>query len=183
MSRLSKFLLVTIVVMFILACNFVTQPIKDVQNLAGTAQSVATAIPIQTLEALPSALPMKTLEALPSAMPTLEALATDVGNVLNPQGTAVQEWKDIPVMPQATAGQEFNENNTDIYSFKANVTAKDVQDFYKQKLTALGWNEAGVPGQADAGIMIFNKENNNLLITIIPSDNSVVVLLALSEQQ
>src|ERR1044071_6353858 len=93
MSRLSKILTVSIVVLFILACNFVTQPIKDAQNLAGTAQSLATAIPIQTLQALPSALPMQTLEALPSLAPTIEALATDFGDFLNPQGAPVQEWK------------------------------------------------------------------------------------------
>jgi len=63
MLRLSKFLMVSAVVLFVLACNFVTQPVKDVQNLAGTAQAIGSAIPIQTLQALPSQLPMETLEA------------------------------------------------------------------------------------------------------------------------
>jgi hypothetical protein len=166
------------VVLFILACNFVTQPIKDAQNLAGTAQSLATAIPIQTLQALPSALPMETLEALPSVAPTIEALATDFGDFLNPQGTPVQEWKGIPIMPQATAGQEFTERDT--YSFKAPVTTKDVQDFYNQKLTDLGWKQPfSVPGGAEGGIMTFQKDNSTLVVTITSSDNSVVVLLTL----
>lgn len=171
MSRLSKFLLVMIVAVFVLACNFVTQPIKDVQNLAGTAQSITTAIPIQTLEALPSALPRQ----------TLEAIATNFGDVQNPQGTPVQEWKGIPIMSQATAGQEFNENNTNIYSFKANVTAKEVQDFYSQKLTALGWNQTfNFPGGTQGGVMAFQKDNSILTILITSSDNSVVVLLTLA---
>jgi hypothetical protein len=184
MSRSFKVLLVPLVILFVLACNFVTQPFRDVQNIAETAQSVVTAMPIQTLEALPSALPsiipMETLEALPSAMPTLEAIATHIGNVLDPQGTPVQEWNGIPIMPQATSGQEFNQDNSNIYSFRANITAKEVQDFYKDKLAALGWSQSGFPSGTDAGIMIFSKDNNNLVITVIPSDNSVVVLLALS---
>lgn len=178
MSRLSKFLTVSVVVVFVLACNFVTQPVKDVQNLAGTAQSLATAIPIQTLEALPSALPMETLQALPSVAPTLEALATDFGNLRNPQGTPAQEWKGIPIMPQATAGQEFTANNT--YSFKAPVTTKEVQDFYNEKLTALGWTQPfSLPVGAEGGIMTFQKDNSTLLVTITSSDKSVVVLLSM----
>ncbi len=179
MSRLSKFLLVTLVVVFMLACNLVTQPIKDAQNLAGTAQSLATAMPIQTLQALSSAIPIKTLQALPSAAPTIEALATDFGNFLNPQGTPVQEWKGIPIMTQATVGQEFSKNNT--YSFKAPVTIKEVQDFYNEKLTALGWTQSfNLPSEGDAGLMVFQKDNNTLTITITSSEGSAVVLLTLA---
>src|SRR6266545_702966 len=91
MSRLTKFLSLSIVLLFILACSTVTQPIKDVQNLAGTAESFATAIPVETLKAIGSQIPIETLEALPSAMPDVQAL-------VNPQGTPVEEWKGIPVM-------------------------------------------------------------------------------------
>ena len=179
MSRLSKILMVSVVILFVLACNFVTQPIKDAQNLAGTAQSLVTAIPIQTLQALPSALPMETLEALPSVAPTFEAIATDFGSMLNPQGAPVQEWNGIPVMPQATAGEEFSERNT--YSFKAPVTTQEVQDFYNQKLTALGWKQPfSLPGGAEGGIMAFQKDSSILTVTITPSDNAVVVLLTLA---
>ena len=52
MTRLTKFISLTILVLFILACNTVTQPMKDVQNLAGTAESFATAMPIDTLKAV-----------------------------------------------------------------------------------------------------------------------------------
>ncbi len=137
MSRLSKFLLVTLVVVFMLACNLVTQPIKDAQNLAGTAQSLATAMPIQTLQ------------------------------------------KGIPIMTQATVGQEFSKNNT--YSFKAPVTIKEVQDFYNEKLTALGWTQSfNLPSEGDAGLMVFQKDNNTLTITITSSEGSAVVLLTLA---
>src|SRR5689334_17679362 len=95
MSRLSKILFVTVVVLFVLACNLVTQPIKDAQNVAGTVKSLATAVPIQTLQALPSAIASvihaETLVALPSMAPSLEALATDFGNLLNPQSAPATE--------------------------------------------------------------------------------------------
>jgi hypothetical protein len=157
---------------FLLACNFVTQPVRDVENLAETAQSIGSAIPIETLQALPSAIPAETLEALATNMP-------DFGNILNPQGAPVQEWKAIPIMPQATVGQEFSENNT--YSFKANVTPKEVQDFYNEKLTALGWNQPfDVPIEGDAGIMVFQKGSSVLTVTITSSEGSSVVVLTLA---
>ena len=187
MSRLSKFLSLTVLLVFVLACNFVTQPINDAQNLAQTAQALGTAIPIETLQALPSVIASvvseETLQALPSAMPTLEALASsmpDFGNMFNPQGTPVQEWRGIPILPEAIAGQEFSENNT--YSFKANVTAKEVQDFYNEKLTALGWEQPfSFPIEAEGGLMVFRKDQNSLAVTITPSEGSVVVLLVLTQ--
>lgn len=186
MSRLSKILALLVGILFLLACNVVTQPFNDAQNLAQTAQAVASAISVETLQALPSAIasviPAETLQALPSAMPTLEALASampDIGNILDPQGTPVQEWRGVPIMPQATAGQEFSENNT--YSFKANVTAKEVQDFYNQQLTDLGWSQPfEVPFEEEGGLMVFRKEQSSLAITVTSSEGSVVVLLVMT---
>ena len=179
MSRLSKFLSLTVVVLFVLACNFVTQPISDAQNIAKTAQALGTAIPIETLQALPSLIPAETLQALPSAVPTLEAIATQFGGFFDPQGTPVQEWKGIPIMPQATAGQEFSENNS--YSFRAPVTAKEVQNFYNEKMAALGWNQQfSLPIEDSGGIIVFQKESNVLTVTITVSEGSAVVLLTMA---
>lgn len=183
MSRLSRILLVFVIVVFVLACNFVTQPFQDAQNLAETAQSVATLIPVETLQSIPSVLPtiipMETLEALPSAMPTVEALATDFGNSLDPQGTPVQEWRGIPIMPQAIAGQEFSE--TDTYSFRVNATPQDVQAFYNAELASRGWNQPlEMPVEAEGGFLFYDKENSFLSIFITADGDSVVVLLTLS---
>ena len=187
MSRLSKILSLIVLLVFLLACNFVTQPLNDAQNLAQTAQAVASSLPVETLQAaasqIASAIPQETLQALPSAIPTLQALASslpDFGNMFDPQGTPVQEWRGIPILPEATAGQEFSENNT--YSFKANVTAKDVQDFYTEKLEALGWNQPfSLPIQAEGGLLVFQKEQSSLAITITFSEGSVVVLLVITQ--
>ena len=170
MSKLNKIVSITILVLFVLACNFVTQPVRDVQEIARTAESFASAIPLETLQALPSAAP--TFQALASALP-------DFGSYFNPQGTPVETWKDIPIMPQATVGQEFTDTTT--YSFKADVTAQEVTDFYSEKLAALGWAQPfSVPGQSNGAIMIFQKDNNALTITVAPSDGAVVVVLTLA---
>lgn len=184
MSRLSKILSLIVVIVFLLACNLVTQPINDAQNLAQTAQAVASSMPMETLQAIGSAIPVETLQAIGSAIPveTLQAMPSalpDIGNMLDPQGTPVQEWRGIPIMPDAVTGQEFSESNT--YSFKANVTAKDVQDFYNQRLTELGWSQPfNVPFESDGGIMVFRKDQSSLAVTVMASEGSVVVLLVLT---
>jgi len=186
MSRLSKVLSLTILLVFLLACNFATQPFNEAQSLAQTAQAIGTSIPIETLQALPSAIasaiPPETLQALPSAIPSLEAFASampDFENMFNPQGAPVQDWRGIPIMPEAIAGQEFSENNT--YSFKVNVTAQAVQEFYDEQLTALGWSQPfSFPVEGEGGLMVFRKEESSLAITITPSEGSVVVLLVLT---
>lgn len=184
MSRLNKLISITILVLFILACNFVTEPISDVQNIAGTAQSIASALPIETIQALASQvvtqIPAETLQALPSAAPTLEALATEFGNMFNPQGTPVEAWREIPIMPQATAGQEFDGGT---YSFKANVTVQEVQNYYAEQLAGLGWEETfNAPVDANGGIMLFSKGSNILTITMASTteDGSTVVILTLA---
>ncbi len=189
MSRLQKFLLLFVLVVFVIACNVVTQPIKDVQNVAGTAQSFATSMPdvASTVESAATNMPgvASTIEAAATNMPglasTIEAAGTDlpdIGGMMDPQGTPVAEWKGIPIMSQATAGQEFSDANS--YSFKASVTVKDVQDYYNAELAKLGWSSTfSLPGSSDGAIMLFSKDSSGLTITISSSNGETVVILLL----
>ncbi|MEP7135260.1 MAG: hypothetical protein ABI904_10035 [Chloroflexota bacterium] len=171
MSRLSKFLLLILLVVFILACNTVTKPIKDVQNVSSTVESFASALPIETLQSFATNLPVSTLEAVASQLP-------DFGNMFNPQGEPVKEWNSIPVMPQATAGQENDKSN---YSFKFTGTAKEASDFYSAEMVKLGWTSLfSMPGQANGAILAFQKDSQILTITIVTTDKDTVVLLTLA---
>ena len=168
MSRIFKFTLISILVLFTFACGLITNPLNQAKGLASTAEAIATANPVSTLEALPSSMPLSTLEALPSSIP-------DVGQYLNPTGKPVSNWNGIPIMTQATAGQEFNKNT---YSFKATANATDVQTFYTNQLKTLGWNSSfSAQGGGQGGVMLFTKGTDVLSITITTSGNDVVVLL------
>ncbi len=172
MSRLTKYLSLSILILFILACSTVTQPFKDAQNLAGTAQSFATTLPVETLKAFATQMPVETLQALPSEMPDFEGY-------FNPQGTPVSDWKGIPIMPQATAGQEFADTAT--YSFKADASIKEVQDFYNAQLVELGWSSSfSMPGNDTVAILAFQKDNDLLTVTITDVNGTVVVVLTMA---
>jgi len=176
MSHLKKFLLVFVLIIFVLACNFVTQPVKDVQNVAGTAESLATSMPniASTVESAATNMPglASTIEAAGTSLP-------DIGGMMDPQGTPVTEWKGIPIMSQATAGQEFGDANS--YSFKASVTVQEVQDYYDTELANLGWSSSfSLPGSSEGAVMLFSMDSNLLTITITASDGATVVLLTLT---
>jgi hypothetical protein len=171
MSRTYKFLLVVLLTLFILACNLFTTPINNVEDAASTAQAFASEMPFETLQALSTEIPVQTFEALPSVIP-------DVGQYFDPSGTPVEQWNTIPVMPQATAGEEFSAS---IYSYTVPASAADVQQFYTQQMEALGWTSPfGFQVSEEGGIMFFQKENEFVTITIAPdqiAENSVDVIL------
>ena len=159
MSRLSRFLLLIVLGMFVLACNMVMQPIKDVKNAASTAESFATTMPLETLQAIGTNLPVQTLEALPSALPQME--------MFNPHGTPVTDWNNIPIMSEATDGQEFSSTS---YSFAVPSTTKpkDIQDFYDSKLKDLGWSSLfGSTVSDQGGLLLFQKDKALLTITVV----------------
>jgi len=175
MSRFSKLILWSMLIVFILACNTVTQPIKDVQNVAGTAESIATSIPdvVSTVESATT--------NMPSVASTIEAASTDlpdIGQMFDPQGTPLTEWNGIPIMPQATAGQEFVDSNS--YSFKADVTVQEVQDYYNSEMINLGWSSTMSLGGNDNGaVLLFSKDDNFLTVTVTSLDNGTVVVITL----
>jgi len=174
MSRLSKFLLLFVLIIFIIACNFVPQQVKDVQNLAGTAESMASAMPdvANTAEALLTSMPdiVTTLESAATSMPDVEEF-----NYFNPQGAPLSEWNEVPIMAQATAGQEFNEST---YSFKVSATAQEVQDYYNSELVNRGWSSTfNLPGDENGAIMLYSKSDSLLTVTVTSLGGETVVVL------
>jgi len=169
MSRLSKYLLLLTVIVFILACNTVTQPVRDAQEAVETVQSLATAMPLETIQSFATNMPVETLQAVSSALPNF-------GDMFNPQGEPVAEWNGIPIMSQAIAGKEFPD--TKMYSFKADATVKDATDFYNAEMVKLGWSlNISMPSNDQGAILIFSKDSNGVTITITTQGDSIVVLL------
>ena len=177
MSRLSKFLLLIVLIVFVLACNFIPQQVRDVQNLASTAESVASSMPglASTAESVLTSMPeiVTTVESAATSMPDFDEF-----NYFNPQGTPLSDWNGVPIMTQATAGEEFNDET---YSFKVSATAQDVQDYYNSELVNLGWSSAFQFSTGDGGaLMTFSMDSRLLTITITALDGETVVVLTLA---
>ena len=106
MSRNRRLLLIIPLILFVLACQALMTPVNQAQDLARTAEAIATqAIEMET-QAAPLAMnfanPTESLETQPAPPPDG---TPGTGNIFDPQGTPLTSWKDIPVMPQAVAGE------------------------------------------------------------------------------
>lgn len=158
MSKLLRIGLLSVLVLAGLACGLISNPISGAQNFASTAEAIASSIP----------------SALPSGMPNIP----DVTQYMNPSGTPATEWNGIPIMTQATAGQEFDKST---YSYKVSgVTASDIQNFYGGKLTAAGWSSSltAMGGEA-GGLLVYSKGSNTLTVTVAKTDPDFLVLLVM----
>ncbi len=159
MSRMVRFLLISALAAFVLACGLISNPINDVKGIASTAEAFATTNPMGTLQAFASAIPTFT-------------------GMMNPQGQPVADWNGIPVMPQAIAGQQFSDNS---YSYKVPASISDVQTFYTQKMKDLGWESLfNTELSSEGGLLIFQKDSDTVTFTVLPDTNdsaNVIVMI------
>jgi hypothetical protein len=86
-----------------------------------------------------------TLEARQTMVAATEAVQlTGLSNTLlsqcpNPSDPPMNNWVNIPVMPQATAGQVVQTLIGSYYCFRAPVTVAEMETYYKEKLSAPNW--------------------------------------------
>ena len=139
----------------ITACGLISAPISEVQNLAGTAEAFATALPsdVQDIPGLP-----------------------DVSRYLDPSDVPASDWRGIPIMPQASAGEEFDAN---VYSYRLpGIDGTEVEEFYDAQLEALGWSSPVRTNVGTAGgYMLFTKGTDALSVMVTKSEGDIVVLL------
>ena len=135
------------------------------QNTATTAPT-ATETPTQTPTDTPA--PVTPAATVNPLLATAEAMAgsaiimTSYSQYLDPVGTPLTSWKNIPIMPQATAGQEFTAN---IYSYKAAATLAQALQFYLSN-KSLGYAEP--PVQLSSGTGSQASHNSSILYSGLP---------------
>ena len=163
-----------------------------------TSTTTATETPEATISPLLTAIPgiAQTLTALystPGAANTLmaqqtmaaatqgvqlQSLSDFLSQCPNPADPPMQSWLDIPVMPQATAGQVVQTLVGSYYCFRAPVTPDEVDAFYRDKLLPQNWLlQAAANGsmefvrlnQAGAQLLLVTSgrsDKNDLLVAI-----------------
>lgn len=165
MKTLRKTLIVIPVLLFILACQAVTRPVEQVQDTAETAAAFATQageMVTQVSGLATDVAPMQTI------MPVLPS-----GNPLDPQSAPLSEWKGIPVMPQASAGDE----SEGMYIYKVAATLDEIQEFYDTKLPDLGWEESfSLPIEGTA-ILLYTQGSQVLSITILSEEGGEMLVM------
>ena len=157
MDHLRRYVLLVFLLFGALACSLTSAPAAPTATVqvfpttgpsetpASTATVQALDTPAPTETASPSDTPDPLLQLMP--MPILNLMS--ISQYFNPVGQPAQTWNGIPIMPEATAGQEFKPGA--VYSFKAAATIAQGVSFYRAKISALGFFLNGEPATGSAG--------------------------------
>ena len=154
-EKWTKWIATAIVVVFVVGCTLF--------NLMPLFRSTLAKPAVPTPEARATA-----LEA------TFQALTSGGPSAFDSAATPAPDWKGIPIMIEATAGQQVNDNT---YTFDIVVDTGRIESFYSNTLESQGWSldESRWLG------MKFKKDNSTLLVALAPAadEQSWVVTLVL----
>jgi hypothetical protein len=174
MSNSRKIIIVVPILVFILACGLLSSPIQKVEDTAATAAAFATqagGVVTQVQGMVTDVVPLETLMAVSTTDPN-----QPVGNPFDPKAPPLETWKGIPVMPQATAGEEAE----GMYGYKIDATPEKITSFYVTRLIGDGWVESFSMPYADGmGLMMFTKGSQTLNVTLSEVNGYMLVLLNL----
>jgi hypothetical protein len=98
----------------------------------------------------------------------------------HPVGTPLSTWHDIPIMSQATAGQEFQ---SDIYSYTATATLDQANQYYSSKANSLNWScfppatGYGGTGSGANHSVTFMCQGFTIIITSFDNDTKQVLVV------
>lgn len=138
-------------VFFLTACSY---PLKSTSTAAPVIVPAATSTPTY---------------AVPLVTSTVDVVAT-----LIPSGQPSTEWKGIPIMPSAIAGEGDEEG----YVFTVKATPQQVQDFYQGELEKRGWQPFATSNSDSSLMLMFtNNTSDTLTISILAKGDEVLVLL------
>jgi hypothetical protein len=184
----SRISLLVAFVLLSLACGPLAQSLPHTPT-ASPALAAPTTVPpilLDTPTVEPTPTQTQTLAPTDTILPTattdpqsvtLQAQVGSMGFLMNisqyfhPVGTPLQSWHDVPVMPQATAGQEFS---VQVYSYVAAATLAEAQQYYAAKAAALGLTNpvhSGSTGVGGQGVNSFTYFSSELAIELLSYDN------------
>lgn len=174
MVKLRRYLIVIPLLIFIMACQLISSPVQQVQDVAGTAAAIATQggmLGTQISGFTTSIPPIASVIPIPSGLPEVAE------DMFNPKSPPLSEWNGIPVMPQASAGDETE----GVYVYRITATSEEIQDYYKTKMADLGWESSFSLPVAGTAMLIYTKGEQVLTVTIMPSEGGdMLVMLTLA---
>jgi hypothetical protein len=167
-----------------------------------TAQPSATSLPTDTLVPTPALQVFtETMTEVPSdtlpppavtatvdpSVATSIALMGPMGALMNidqyyhPVGGPVKTWRDVPVMPEAVAGQEYPPY---IYSYTADATLDQARLFYAPLVASFGitfppaTGSSGIGVEATHNVTFFSQAMGIVLTTFDNDPSHVIVVIA-----
>jgi hypothetical protein len=143
MDHLRRYALLVFLLVGTLGCSLTAAPATPTATVEALPTVASSDTPpfTATVEASDTPPPSETPDAFLQSLPAPFANLNGVSQYFNPVGQPAESWNGLPIMPQATAGQEFKPGA--VYGFKAPATIAQGVSFYQGKLPALGFSLNG----------------------------------------
>ncbi len=161
--------------------------ISETATASPTASATPTQTPTDTPLPLPTEPPMTattaamvdSYSATMVAMVGSEGALIDIGRYFNPVGAPLQNWHNVPIMPQATAGQEYS---AEIYSYIATATLGQARQFIQDNALSLGLVNPPGTGSSGSGNQAshnvdFVSHNLTIVLTSFDNDSGHVIVV------
>jgi len=178
--------------LFLVTCALIAagcSPIAASTPTTKASPPTATFTPAPQETATQAPTPTKKVPASPTPVPsdvaTLTSMVGSMGALVNiqqyfnPTGTPVQNWGNVPIMPEATAGQQYSPN---IYSFVAAATLDQARQFYAARAAELGLPSTPTTGTGGSGSQaehdsVFFSYGLTIALTAFDNDPGHVIVV------
>jgi hypothetical protein len=144
--------------------------------LASCTVATPEPTPMPTFTPSPTDTPLPTDTPTPTVTKTVPppSPTEDIFSAMVPVGVPETEWKGIPVMPGAIAGEGDNAG----YTFTIQATVEEIQSYYEKELAKQNtYLLASGQGQNGSNMLIFMKDSQTVSISIFPYQDFYIVML------
>lgn len=171
MKTIRKAILLTAFVAALISCNVLAPKPREAPTPTDTSLPTSTSTPAPTLTATETPSPISPTETPSSSVLPL------------PSGKPASSWENIPIMPNAIAGEERSSGGTKSYTFTVEASAEEIQTFYETELAKLGWNRLAVGQGAEKNtlMIIFTKGSNILSLLVLPQPDGIILVMLVKE--
>ncbi len=167
-------------VIFLSACSaFQPQP-TTTPTMTATSSPTATCTVTPTWTPTLTFTPRPTITSMPTETPGAPTATLNAAGLVLPTGKPLEEWNDIPIMPNAIAGDESQNSNKTDYTFTIRGDIQKVVDYYGEQLWLRRWDlYAESEGAPNSKILFFSKDNDQLSIFVTIADKPNRLLLVM----
>ncbi len=152
------------------ACGVKPTPLPS-PTLTGTVTPTATLTFTRTLTPSPTGTPTPTPTPTKTHHPP--SATPDLSSLFNFSGKPLPYWNDMPVMPQAIAGEDKGSQ----YYYYLRARREVVRQYYLQQMPLWGWQLFSSEVEGGEDVLIFLKSHTSVTVGIVAQGDLVSVML------
>ncbi len=172
---LSIFILIALAGCSALSAPASTEMVSDPPSPGAALPIIDTATATAAPTLIPTETPAPT--ATPTETPVPPTPKVRYPTLPPPKGTPVTSWNNIPILPEAIAGDAKKMKKSKLigeYLYTVKASLEEIRAFYEEQMAAKGW-KAGQSVILEGNYLSLNFENDSqeCIISVAPQDSLI----------